>query len=60
VKINITEDTSIREISAQLADIIDNPTFLDFTGGVQNCVIAMYQAVNKFIIENKLDTEADW
>lgn len=55
--INFESPITIRD---DLASLIDNPNFIETSETVQNCVIAMYQAVNKFIIENKLDTETDW
>lgn len=47
--ININEDTTVEEISAQLADIIDNPQFLGMTDNTQNCIIDMFDAVNKVL-----------
>lgn len=47
--ININEDTTVREISVQLADIIDNPQFLGMSDNTQNCIIGMFDAVNKIL-----------
>ena len=57
MNINFNNPNTIRN---DLASLIDNPNFIEMEVIVQNCIIAMYQAVNKFIIENKLDTENDW
>ena len=45
--IKINKDTTVSEISAQLAKIIDSQQFLDMPSDTQNCIIEMYGAVNR-------------
>ena len=44
--IKINKDTTVSEISTQLAKIIDSAQFLDMLSDTQNCIIEMYGAVN--------------
>ena len=47
--IKINKDTTVSEISTQLAKIIDSPQFLDMLSDTQNCIIEMYGAVNRVL-----------
>lgn len=47
--IKINKDTTVGEISTQLAKIIDSPQFLDMLSETQDCIIDMYGAVNRIL-----------
>ena len=47
--IKINKDTTVSEISTQLAKIIDSPQFLDMLSETQDCIIEMYGAVNRVL-----------
>lgn len=44
-------DVTIESIQQQLADIIDNPIFLDLDNDVQNIIIDMFDVVNTAIFD---------
>lgn len=51
--IKINKDTTVGEISSQLAKIIDSPQFLDMLSDTQECIIDMYGAVNKALFRGE-------
>lgn len=51
--IKISKDTTISEISTQLAKIIDSPQFLDMLSDTQYCIIDMYEAVNRVLFKGE-------
>ena len=51
--IKINKDTTVSEISTQLAKIIDSAQFLDMLSDTQNCIIEMYGAVNKVLFRGE-------
>lgn len=53
VMIKINKDTTVDEISSQLAKIIDSPQFLDMLSDTQECIIDMYGAVNKALFRGE-------
>ena len=51
--IKICKDTTISDISTQLAEIIDSPQFLDMLSDTQDCIIEMYGAVNRVLFRGE-------
>lgn len=51
--IKINKDTTISDISSQLAKIIDSPQFLDMLSDTQECIIDMYGTVNKALFRGE-------
>ena len=51
--ININKDTTVSEISTQLAKIIDSPQFLDMLSDTQNCIIETYGAVTRVLFRGE-------
>ena len=51
--IKINKDTTVSEISAQLAKIIDSQQFLDMLSDTQDCIIEMYGAVNRILFRGE-------
>ena len=47
--IKINKDTTVSEISTQLAKLIDSAQFLDMLSDTQDCIIEMYGAVNRVL-----------
>ena len=54
VMIKIGKDTTVSEISTQLAKIIDSPQFLDMLSDTQDCIIDMYGAVNRVLFSKEV------
>lgn len=52
--IKINKDTTVGEISTQLAKIIDSPQFLDMLSDTQDCIIDMYGAVNRVLFSKEV------
>ena len=52
--IKINKDTTVDEISSQLAKIIDSPQFLDMLIDTQDCIIDMYGTVNKKLFSKEV------
>ena len=52
--IKINKDTTISDISTQLAEIIDSPHFLDMLSDTQDCIIDMYGTVNKILFSKEV------
>ena len=52
--IKINKDTTVSDISTQLAEIIDSPQFLDMLIDTQDCIIDMYEAVNKTLFSKEV------
>ena len=52
--IKISKDTTVDEISTQLAKIIDSPQFLDMLIDTQECIIDMYGAVNRALFSKEV------
>ena len=52
--IKINKDTTISDISTQLAEIIDSPHFLDMLSDTQECIIDMYGTVNKILFSKEV------
>ena len=53
--IKINKDTTVSDISTQLAEIIDSPQFLDMLIDTQDCIIDMYGAVNKTLFRGEVN-----
>ena len=51
--IKINKDTTVSDISTQLAEIIDSPHFLDMLSDTQDCIIDMYGAVNRALFKGE-------
>ena len=51
--IKVNGDTTVSEISTQLAKIIDSAQFLDMPSDTQNCIIEMYGAVNRVLFRGE-------
>ena len=51
--IKINKDTTVSEISTQLAKIIDSTQFLAMCDDTQNCIIEMYGAVNRVLFRGE-------
>lgn len=51
--IKINDDTTVSEVSTQLAEIIDNPQFLEMSDDIQNCIIDMFEAVNTVLFSKE-------
>ena len=52
--IKINKDTTVSDISTQLAEIIDSPQFLDMLIDTQDCIIDMYGTVNKILFSKEV------
>ena len=52
--IKVNGDTTVSEISTQLAKIIDSPQFLAMCDDTQNCIIDMYGAVNRVLFSKEV------